>query len=180
MSAAHAPGSPVFIALLALFAALGLAACTGGESPAATTPVALRGEIRVPAGVRGPVHVVLYHAWSGTGVLRHPLQEIARFDATAGEYRQDFGYPAEEGEGLVVYAWVDVDGDGVLCTPQRRDDLAGLAVAQGFPAPAVRVDISLEAPCRAADWFFPAAAVPASRGGADGNDARPPAAGVGG
>jgi hypothetical protein len=134
-----------------------VASCGEARAPVKTLPVDLHGELRVPAGASGPVHVSLYHAWSGAGELRHPLQFIETFTATPGEYRHAFAYPVGEGEGLVVYAWVDLDGDGVLCTPSYRLDLAGLSEATPFPAAAPEVNVEMTAPCRGPEWFFPRA-----------------------
>ena len=130
-----------------------------GEAPdrGKMLPVDLHGELRVPPGADGPVHVALYHAWAGHGELHHPLQFIEAFTATPGAYRHAFQYPADEGEGLVVYAWVDLDGDGVLCTPSYRLDLSGLAEAKSFPGDSPQVDVEMNAPCRGPDWFFPPA-----------------------
>lgn len=139
--------------------ALVLSACGGEPAPVKTMPVDLHGELRVPPGADGPVHVAIYHAWFGRGELRHPLELIGTFTATAGSYRHTFAYPLGEGEGLVVYAWVDLDGDGVLCTPVYRMDLAGLAEAKAFPAESVAVDVDMTAPCRGPDWFYPPAPV---------------------
>ena len=139
---------------VALLLILALAGCAG-DPPPVTAPVELTGTIQLPAGVTGPVHVILYHEWSGRGELRHPLQQVTAFDAAAGPFRHEFAYPVEQGEGLMVYAWVDRDGDGVLCTPARRDDLAGFAPAKGFPGDHPTVELQLDTPCRAADWFFP-------------------------
>ena len=48
----------------------------------------------------------LYHAWSLQGELRHPLQLIETFEAAPGAFSHAFDYPEQEGEGLIVYAWV--------------------------------------------------------------------------
>jgi hypothetical protein len=132
-------------------------ACGDAVAPATGLSVELHGELRVPPGASGPVHVALYHSWSGAGELRHPLQFIEAFTATPGEYRHRFQYPAGQGEGLVVYAWVDLDGDGVLCTPSYRLDLSGLSEAPSFPAETAEVNVEMTAPCRGPEWFFPRA-----------------------
>lgn len=135
-----------------------LSGCAAEEAPV-TMPVTVDGTISAPDGTGAgrPVMVNLYHAWALEGPLRHPLEYIGSFEAVVGEYRHVFDYPVELGEGLVVYAWVDTDGDGVLCTPSGRTDLAGLSVADAFPADEVSVDIELSVPCAGPDWFFPAA-----------------------
>jgi len=103
-----------------------LSGCAEGEAP--TTPVNISGMISVPDGVQSnssKVTVNLYHAWALEGVLRHPVEFIESFETTAGEYNFSFDYPVETGEGLLVYAWIDLDGDDVHCTPEIRTDRAG-------------------------------------------------------
>lgn len=132
-----------------------LAGC--GEPPAAVRTIELRGEIRLPpqSDADGLVYVNLYHAWAGAGELRHPLQFISGFRTAPGPFSHRFDYPLAEGEGLVVYAWVDFDGDAVLCTPSYRLDLAGLTEVADFPADKVHATVNLTAPCRGPDWFYP-------------------------
>ena len=145
-----------------VLSAAALAAGCGSEPPAPKRAVEITGEIRLPpeAGAGGTVHVNLYHAWSLQGELRHPLQLIEEFEAAPGPFTHTFEYPVNGGEGLIVYAWVDLDGDGVLCTPSYRLDLAGLAVVQGFPADRVNAIVNLSEPCRGPDWFYPRASAP--------------------
>lgn len=143
---------------VAVLAIAGLAGC-GAPPPEPTRPVNLTAEIRVPTGTApaGKVYVGLYQAWSLDGELRHPLQLIEFFEAAPGAVSHRFDYPENGGEGLVVYAWVDMDGDTVLCTPASRTDLAGLAEVKPFPADEVSVALDLAEPCRGPDWFFPRA-----------------------
>ncbi|HJP39571.1 MAG TPA: hypothetical protein QF499_10670 [Gammaproteobacteria bacterium] len=135
-----------------------LLACTEGATP--TTPVSLSGKISVPDGVQSDgakVTVNLYHAWALEGPLRHPVEFIESFETSVGQYSHSFAYPVEQGEGLLVYAWLDLDADGVHCTPTVRDDRAGLSVVQEFPAAEVTADIRLDVPCAGPDWFYPPA-----------------------
>jgi hypothetical protein len=142
-----------------LLAATVLAGACGAPPPAPTRPIELKGEIRLPGGAapKGKVYVGLYHAWSLQGELRHPLQLIKSFEAAPGTFTHRFAYPESGGEGLVVYAWVDIDGDTVLCTPTGRTDLAGLTEVKEFPADKVSVVLDLTEPCRGPDWFYPKA-----------------------
>jgi hypothetical protein len=140
-------------------AALVVAGCDDEIPPART--VELTGEIRLPAEARagGAVSVGLYHAWAGSGELRHAVQFIESFQAAPGAFSHRFQYPFETGEGLLVYAWVDLDRDAVLCTPAYRLDLAGLTEVTDFPADRVHATVELTAPCRGPDWFYPRPAV---------------------
>ena len=142
-----------------LLAVTVLATACGAPPPEPTRAVELTGDIRIPAvaASAGKVYVGLYHAWSLQGELRHPLQLIETFEAAPGAFTHRFNYPVAGGEGLVVYAWVDLDGDTVLCTPTGRADLAGLAEVKKFPADKVSVDLDLTEPCRGPDWFYPKA-----------------------
>ena len=111
----------------------------------------------MPAAVEpeATVYVSLYHAWALDGDLRHPVEFIEGFEASAGDYEHGFDYPIDLGEGLLVYAWIDADEDGVLCTPARRIDRAGLTEVANFVPGQVRADVELIAPCAGPEWFYP-------------------------
>jgi hypothetical protein len=130
----------------------------GGEPEVRTEPVQLSGRIIVAAGLPadGTVEVRLFHAWALAGELRHPLAEIGSFETVVGEYAHDFDYPVDAGEGLVVYAWLDRDGDGVHCTPTERIDAAGLTEVTDFTPGAVTADVEIVSPCASPGWFYPA------------------------
>ncbi len=140
-----------------LLAPLMMAGGCGSPPPEPTRPVELAGEIRVAGDATplGKVYVGLYQAWSLQGELRHPLQLLETFEVAPGRFTHRFDYPEASGEGLVVYAWADLDGDTVLCTPSGRTDLAGLTEVPGFPADKVSVVLDLTEPCRGAEWFYP-------------------------
>lgn len=139
-----------------LFASLLVAGCADPEPQVRSMEVI--GRVIAPPAMQGPVEVRLYHAWSLEGDLRHPLQWIDTFDAEAGStFQHSFDYPTEIGEGLVVYAWMDTDGDGVLCTPTSRQDISGLTEAEDASAASVEVEVMLVEPCRGPDFFFPPA-----------------------
>jgi len=137
--------------------------CSGGSAEGPATPVSIKGSISVPAGTDsgGRVEVHLFQTWFGEGDLRHPLQFIETFDTTVGEFSHSFGYPDNGGEGLIVYAWIDTDGDGINCTPTERNDLAGLtevadfSLGSGEEYAAASVSVKLSADCAGPDWFFP-------------------------
>ena len=126
-----------------------------------TTPsndtIRLSGRVNHPDGaLPGPIHLIAYQAWSLDGELRHPLQHITSWQSETAEFDYLLEYPSAHGEGLVVYAWLDKDGDGVHCTPTKRDELAGLAEAT-LTADNARVTIDLTTACAAANWFYPPA-----------------------
>ncbi len=127
------------------------------EAPVAPLPVELTLGISAPGEVdpSAPVYLSVYHAWTGEGDLRHPLEMIESFETKLGTSTFTFNYPADGGEGLVVYAWVDTDGDAIHCTPAGRRDLADLVEIGEFPSEQVSVSLFLEVPCVGPEWFFP-------------------------
>lgn len=142
---------------LGLLVVLLTVACS--EPSIETMPVTVSGTITAPEGAPGEtVYVRLFHAWALEGALRHPLHFIEDFETTPGSFTHTLAYPVGGGEGLVIYAWLDGDGDGVLCTPTVRDELAGLVEISDFPANSVHAELVLTQPCAGPDWFFPAAA----------------------
>jgi hypothetical protein len=167
----HAPQ-----ALLA--AALAAAAGCSGPGVETTVPVDLTGEIHAPQSASGAeiVHVALYQI-SNEDEPSDALSQIGSFDTKVGAFRQRFDYPETKGKGLVVWAWLDADGNGVLCTSTDGDEPAGLALVEPFPvAPAERytrlpagnmieqrfpqtpsVQVYLTEPCAAAESLLRAA-----------------------
>ena len=146
---------PGAICLMALAAIAG--GCAGDADPQ-VAPVQLSGNITIPDGAEstGTVHVSLYHAWALTGDLRHPVEFIEAFETQVGSFTHEFDYPVDLGEGLLVYAWIDDDGDGTLCTPTDRGDRAGLIEITDFVPGPVSADVELYVPCAGPDWFYPA------------------------
>ena len=141
---------PVFLAALCF-------GCAGEEPPPPPISVDLSVAIEALEDVdpAATVHLSVYHAWTGTGELRYPLEIVDRWETNLGSSNFSFDYPAELGEGLIVYAWADSDGDGANCTPTVRGDLADLVEVEAFPAEQVSVSLLLDAPCAGPDWFFP-------------------------
>lgn len=117
--------------------------------------VQLTGELRAAPGLSGTATVRVFQAWAGEGALRHPLEALAQFTTPLGSFERSIDYPVERGEGLIVYAWLDTDGDGVHCTPAARNDPAGLVQVPDFPADKVRVTIEMTQPCAGPEYFFP-------------------------
>ena len=119
--------------------------------------VELRGDVSVAAGpASGAVHVELHHARSGSGELETPL---GRIDATSfagpGALEWTTLVPLDEGEGLVLYAWLDRDGDGVLCGLGAEPEPAGVVELTGFPAHAIAFTLVLGTPCAGASALYP-------------------------
>ncbi len=138
---------------VAVLAGLSVAAC--GEGDTDTRSIDISGTVVVPDGNAEPtIHLAAFHAWSLEGELRHPLQRIADWEMTGTDISHRIDYPDWMGTGLAVYAWQDLDGDGVHCTPAARDELAGLTVVDE-PGDSVNVEVVLTRACAGPDWFYP-------------------------
>ena len=118
-------------------------------------------EVRVSAEIisdhEGPVTVSFQHAWSAEeGALSYPLRPIEDiWRPGPGALSHTLIYPLDEGEGLVLYAWQDRDGDGALCAPGVDDEGAGLAEAEAFPAFELSLSVRLDALCVGPERLFP-------------------------
>lgn len=119
--------------------------------------VALTGEF-TSAESGGAVHVEIHHASSGIGELERPLGLISRLELEEGErsFDAEVLVDTDEGEGLVVYAWLDLDGDGVLCSLEGdRSEPAGAIELAEFPAHAIEFTLALDQPCVGAELAWP-------------------------
>ena len=139
---------------LTLLLTLLLAGCASDVT--ALFEVTLTGVVTLDDQTGDDVYVVLHHASMGEGELEHPLGPIASFEAVLGEpFEHVFDYPSDEGVGLVVYAWVDLDEDGTLCAPGTDEEAAGLVEVADFPAHAVEVTVELTDPCEGPEGLYP-------------------------
>lgn len=120
----------------------------------------LRGRVTVADGLpaSGELQLELHHAEGGTGRFAHPLGMFAEFadvGAPGETLAVDTRVPLDEGSGLVVYAWLDVDGDGILCAPGVSDEPAGLVELADFPAHTLDFSLSLTTPCVGPEALYP-------------------------
>lgn len=107
----------------------------------------------------GTVHLELHHGYVGEGELRRPLGLIESW-ALGPEVRdfEDVVLVSTDGgaEGLVMYGWLDLDGDGVLCNVGSADEEpAGVVVLSDVPAHDISFELELSAPCRGVEPLFP-------------------------
>jgi hypothetical protein len=149
--------SKVSIACVAGFFSL-LAGCINNESN--FYEVVLSGQVDVVTGLptTGEVHLEFHHAQSvGVGQLAHPLGEFdGQSIPSVGPTSQTLLYPKDDGAGLIVYGWLDADGDGTLCAPgQPRTEPAGLVVVPGYPAHQLSFTLVLDTPCVGPESFYP-------------------------
>jgi len=145
-------------ALVAVFTAVFMTACSEPDVPTRTIKVIINAEAPNVADPKGTLHVYTFNAWRGEGNLRHPLaplEEYLEFDYDGSPIEHSFEYELNSGRGFAVYAWLDTDGDGALCTPTKRDEFSGLTKADEFPADVVEVTVEMSSPCAGPDRFFP-------------------------
>jgi hypothetical protein len=122
--------------------------------------VTLNGQISVVGMLpsNGEVHLEFHHAESvGDGELAHPLGEFDRQTmASIGPARNTLLYPKDDGAGLIVYGWLDADGDGILCAPGKpRSEPAGLVRVSGFPAHTLSYALVLDTVCAGPESLYP-------------------------
>ena len=160
---------PCMLAMLSMLAPLALSSgCVNGDfrfqeveldasidvDPAYGTP-----EQRMAAEVHFQAHLAV--SAPGEGDLEHPLGEFDRWvemppeDAPVTTTSKTLYVPLHRGEGLVIYAWIDLDGDGVLCAPDSEPEPAGLVEVSEFPVFATAPDILLDAPCKGPEALYP-------------------------
>lgn len=143
---------------LALLLALAASACINEDTRLYVLD--LRGQVEVADGLptTGQLQIELHHAEGGAGRFVHPLGLFAEFaDAGAPGDPLELAaqVPIDEGSGLVVYAWLDVDGDGVLCAPGVADEPAGLLELADFPAHTLEFSLVLASPCLGPEALYP-------------------------
>ena len=105
--------------------------------------------------VEAPVYLSAHHAWFGEGVLRIPVKKIVSFELLeAGDFTWTIDVPLlEEAEGLALYAWQDLDGDGDFCGLGGVEEFSDLAEVD-FPAFSAAVTLSLENACVASETLW--------------------------
>ncbi|MBL9040951.1 MAG: hypothetical protein JNM83_05090 [Myxococcales bacterium] len=106
----------------------------------------------VTAMAAGTLHLEFHHETSfGQRALAHPLGLFERRVRTVSQspYSLDETvlYPQQKGDGLVIYGWLDIDGDGVLCAPGKTPEPAGLFRTVGFPSHNVNISLLLDRQC---------------------------------
>ena len=123
-------------------------------SPTRLLEVQVQGEISGDPG--GPAEVWFLHAEVGEGELATPLGLIEKaWVDDPSDWSHTLLYPEEGGEGLVVYAWEDLDGDAVFCGLGAPEERAGLTEIADFPAFDVSVSIALTVACLGPEGMYP-------------------------
>jgi hypothetical protein len=143
-----------FICLVSL--ALLINACS--EPGPEGEEITISGQIITSENIQGKTfNLSVFHAQSGIGFQQHPLYEIESFTSESLNFNHTFIYNSSGNSGLVVYAWLDIDQDGIMCTTQSRDDIAGIDLNEDFPNSNQSFTIELTQQCVGPDWFYPAA-----------------------
>lgn len=139
----------------ALVIALLAAGCVNGDVH--LYEVRARGRATVAAGQAGKLRLELHVArFKGPGALAHPLGVFAeRTPASLDPIDETVLYPSDTGEGLVIYGWLDRDGDGILCAPGVRDEPAGIVEVKTFPAHEVDFTLPLDRDCAGPEALYP-------------------------
>lgn len=152
---------PVRIALASSCFAAGLAmtACVNDEFVFHRIEVEAEADVDPTFDDAGNLHVQAHLATTnpGGGELEHPLGEFERFEVLDGarSWTRSFDVPLHVGEGLVIYMWLDVDGDGVLCAPDAAPEPAGIIEVSEFPTFSTSLRVALDQPCKGAEALYP-------------------------
>lgn len=95
----------------------------------------------------------------GQGDLETPLGLMETWTlAMPAAIERTILVPSDDGDGLVVYGWLDRDGDGVLCALGVTDEPAGVVEIVEYPAHSVTFTLTLDSPCAGAERLYPAPA----------------------
>ena len=119
--------------------------------------VRLRGEVKAPALSRGVLHLEFHVAQTlAAAGLGHPLGLIdARTLPMLQPVDETIAYPLSTGEGLVVYGWLDSDGDGRLCAPGAALEPAGVVKVPSALSHEMSFQLVLDRVCAGAEGLFP-------------------------
>jgi len=113
-------------------------------------------EVSFEAPSDAPVQLSWYQTWHGVGELARPLRPLGEVTLpNADSVSQVMWVPVEEGEGLSIHAWQDIDGDGLLCAPGTSEDVAGLWVSEEDPDFTLSIILTLAEPCAPAEALYP-------------------------
>lgn len=119
----------------------------------------LHGTVTVPPPLAssGALHLAFYLAnRAGEGGLAHPLELFERRVLPAvGMVDEQVLYPLDIGDGLVIYGYVDSDGDGTLCARGAAPEPAGLTVLASAPEHELQFQLRLDQLCKGPEALFP-------------------------
>lgn len=143
--------------LCAVLAAACAAGCVNGD--VRLYEVRVRGATSVAPLMdgTGAVHLEFHVAHSkGEGALAHPLGPFARRTLPGlGAVDETVLHPLDDGDGLVIYGWLDRDGDGRLCAPGKGGEPAGAVEVKPFPAHEAAFALVLDRACAGPEALYP-------------------------
>jgi len=120
--------------------------------------VTVSGSVDVdPAFTRqGKLNLGLYYANAGSGQLAFTVDPIESRELGAiGPVEEVFLIPIDEREGLLVYAWLDIDGDGVLCAVDGATEPTAIVEVDDFSDLKVNFSLTLDQACAGAEALYP-------------------------
>ena len=133
---------------------IALALLLAGCAPETLYRVDLEGEVL--AEPTGPITLTFAYHWWGEGALSTPFQPIHSLEMDGpGPFSTSLDYFPEDGEGLLVYGWQDLDGDNQLCAPGAGEEPSGLVEVTDFPTFPVQVLLPLDATCSGPETLLP-------------------------
>ncbi len=133
---------------------IALALLLSGCAPETLYRVDLEGEVL--AEPTGPITLTFAYHWWGDGELSTPFQPIHSLEMDGpGVFSASLDYFPDDGEGLLVYGWQDLDGDNELCAPGAEEEPSGLVEVSDFPTFSVEVLLPLDAACRGPETLLP-------------------------
>ena len=126
---------------------VGLTGCLEAE---VLHEVALSGAVH--SDQAGPVELWFMHSRWGDGDLETSNMV---FDSNwlddAGEFTCVVQVPQTAGEGLSVYGWQDVDGDGEHCRPGSAPEPSGIVEGLAYPTHELEIELELVWTCEGPD-----------------------------
>ena len=92
-------------------------------------------------------HATILYEWFGEGELRYPMYPIEEIEFQ-GDTLEEWKplVQQEEGEGLALYVWEDVDDDNVFCSLGNGEERAGLIVLDDTEL-TMDIEMELTHPC---------------------------------
>ena len=93
--------------------------------------------------------------WFGEGDLRYPAAEFVVNFSTAGEFSWTVDVPiSAEASGLLIYAWQDLDGDGIFCGLDGSEEFSDLVEVEDYPVFEAVVELQLEQLCQPSEKLW--------------------------
>lgn len=124
--------------------------------------VSVSGQASAPSlpAATGTLHLEFHHqVRAGRDALSHPLGLIAERTRPPGAlpiaFNETLLYPTASGDGLVVYGWLDLDGDGILCAPGQTSEPSGIVAPPDFPRHQLDAPLSLSSLCAGPERLYP-------------------------